>query len=91
MKHKILELGRQSFSEDKSTRRRALLQLLFLGGAFLLLALIIASSGVKGLKRGILASKNLVESKENHAWEISPTCYEKTTGISHCYKPGAKN
>ena len=91
MKHKLLELGRQSFSEDTSIRGKAVAQLLFLGMAFLLLVLIIASTGLKGIKRGILASKNYMESSGRNSWETSPTCYEKATGISHCYKTGVKN
>lgn len=91
MKHKLLELGRHSFSEDKIIRRKALTQLLFLGFCFLLLVLIIAGTGLKGIKRGVLASKNYVESSGRNKWETSPTCYEKATGISHCYKTGVKN
>ena len=90
MKHKLIDLGRQAFSEDETIRRRSLIQLLFLGFCFLLMVLIIATTSLKGIKRGILASKNFMENRQTD-WELSPTCYEKSTGISHCYKPGEKN
>jgi hypothetical protein len=93
LKRKLLELGKDAFSEDQKVSRYAITKLFFLGLCLFLILLIIGRGSLKGIKRGIMISKSFIHARSSDpsATSLNLTCYEKATGINHCHKSKVRN